>query len=89
MRKAKAHELKILTEFFVQQSKGTKRFEIRRFDRDFSVDDTLILNEGDGKSYTGRCIVVLITYLLSGCQFEGIERGYVVMGTSEAIEEVI
>ncbi|EGR4076000.1 DUF3850 domain-containing protein [Vibrio fluvialis] len=84
------HELKILPEYFALQLSGEKRFEVRHNDRDFQIGDTLILNEWDGESYTGRCITVVITCMLTAEQFDGIiDPQFVILGTSEELEAVL
>ncbi|ELI1839006.1 DUF3850 domain-containing protein [Vibrio fluvialis] len=84
------HELKILPEYFALQISGEKRFEVRHNDRDFQIGDTLILNEWDGESYTGRCITVVITCMLTAEQFDGIiDPQFVILGTSEELEAVL
>lgn len=50
----KRHELKILPKWYVDVESSKKNFEIRRNDRDFKVGDTLILQEYEEGSYTGR-----------------------------------
>lgn len=68
------HELKTWPGPFQAVWVGDKRFEVRRNDRDFKVGDTLLLREwvlGDVRDdpqdgYTGREILVEITYLTSG-----------------------
>lgn len=76
------HELKTWSDVFPGLLDGSKRFESRKYDRDFRVDDLLYLREwdrgGEG-SYTGRSIALRVTYVLFGGRF-GIEDGYVVMG---------
>lgn len=67
------HSLKILPEYFESVLDGSKTFEIRKNDRSFSVGDTLILKEWDGK-YTGRVIKKEITYMLDD------SSGYVLTG---------
>lgn len=46
---AKIHELKINQEFYDRIASGQKRFEIRKDDRDFQVNDWLYLICGDKK----------------------------------------
>jgi ASC-1-like (ASCH) protein len=92
MNEPTVHELKILPEWFALQLSGDKRFEVRVDDRNYQVGDTLILNEWDGDSYTGRCITVFITCILGfeelkrlGC----IKKNTIILGTSEEIEAVL
>ena len=58
------HKLKILPVYFREVESGNKKFELRIFDRPFSVGDELILREWDGFKYTGRAVRVLVTYML-------------------------
>lgn len=82
------HVLKILPQYFEVKLNETKSFEIRRNDRDFTVFDTLTLKEIEPRAmnekpvYTGRYIHVRVTSIL-GHDFEGIEPGFVVMGTAK------
>lgn len=64
------HELKILPVYFREVENGNKKFELRIFDRPFSVGDELILREHDCFKYTGRAVRVLVTYML---QLRGIK----------------
>ena len=50
----KCHNLKILPQYFKSVVDVTKKFEIRRNDRDYKVGDCLFLNEFDGTNYTGK-----------------------------------
>lgn len=70
------HELKILPEYFNDIAKGTKKFEIRKADRDYRLGDTLVLQEWDHelKEYTGKELEVYVIYIL------GDESGYVLDG---------
>ena len=79
------HKLKTLTEYFEKVLKGDKTFEIRKNDRNFKVNDTLILQEyipssPDLKSngYTGREVRVRVTYILFGGRY-GLEPNYCIM----------
>ncbi|EPB6723331.1 DUF3850 domain-containing protein [Vibrio fluvialis] len=86
------HELKILPEYFALQISGEKRFEVRHNDRDFQIGDTVILNEWDGESYTGRCITVVITCMFTSkdlARFGAISHNLVIFGTSEELEAVL
>ena len=78
----KTHELKTLPEYFNAQLNGMKKFEVRKNDRGFQCLDVIILREWDGAKYTGRKMKKRITYIL-GHDVEGIEKGFVVLGTSD------
>lgn len=73
------HELKIYPEYFQSVDAGTKKFELRKNDRDFKCGDILLLREyePDTQSYTGDFLLAEVTYLLD--DFPGIEMGYCVM----------
>lgn len=62
------HELKTWPEYFQAIVEGRKRFEIRRDDRPFAVDDELGLREWDPKAgeYTGRFARVRVAYIYRG-----------------------
>ncbi|GGC84438.1 DUF3850 domain-containing protein [Enterococcus wangshanyuanii] len=73
----KSHDLKIEHQYFVKVICGLKTFEIRKNDRNFEVDDVLILNEINSDSQlTGEIYHVQITYITDYAQ----QDGYVVMG---------
>lgn len=78
----KTHELKILPEYFKAQAEGKKNFEIRKNDRGYKIGDWIYLREYDPKNekYTGKLILVKITYITDYKQREG----YVVLGTKPA-----
>ena len=73
----KRHELKTLPQYFEGLWSNKKTFEIRKNDRDFKVNDVLILREWD-ETYSGRVCYRRITYITSFPK--GLKRGYVVMG---------
>lgn len=75
------HELKTWPEYFIPISWGLKTFEIRKADRNFMIDDILVLKEYKPELdfYTGNEIKVLVTYVLKGGQF-GLMDGFVCMG---------
>jgi hypothetical protein len=79
------HELKTLSQYFNNIWDGTKRFEVRKNDRGYSVGDTLILKEGDlgghGMTdhdltfvYSGRIVTASVIYILNGGEFGGAGR---------------
>ena len=62
------HRLKSWPEFFEPICAGEKRHELRRFDdREFHIGDKALLEEFEPRTgkYTGRSIVVEITYVTS------------------------
>ncbi len=77
---SKVHELKTWPQFFNPILRGEKTFEFRKNDRDFKKGDKLLLREYDPfyNSYTTRELLVLVSYILHGGQFE-IPKGYVII----------
>lgn len=76
------HELRILQPFFDHVKDGKKKFEIRKNDRNFSVNDSLVLKETfdlNGEE-TGRKAYFDITYILH--KGPGLAKGYVILGIS-------
>lgn len=80
---ARTHVLKCDSEQFIKVDSGEKPFEVRLNDRDFSVGDTLILQDWDPQSenYTGLSCRRVVTSMLPGGQY-GISGDYCVMGLS-------
>lgn len=71
-RKRMIHHLKILPEYFQSVISGVKTFEIRKNDRDFQVDDEVLLQEWTlSEGYTGAQALVRITYITDYAQREG------------------
>lgn len=72
------HKLKIDQEYFTPVIKGIKKFEIRLNDRNYSVDDIVLLQEIETESrhYTGRELEVRIIYITDYEQ----KDGFVVFG---------
>lgn len=79
------HKLKILPQYFKAVQEGTKTFEVRKNDRGFKVEDTLLLREWNKKdlqresNFTGQEITKEISYILEGGQY-GLEEGYCILG---------
>lgn len=75
------HHLKVWPPFYESVENGSKTFEVRRADRDFRVDDLLILSEWEPRleRHTGRQCRRHVSYVLQGGQF-GVEPGFVVLG---------
>lgn len=78
------HELKTWPMYFDAIVDGTKTFELRRADRDFTIGDTLWLREWQpdfkGDYYTGREVEVEVTYVLQDAAHFGLLNGFVCMG---------
>lgn len=64
---SKTHKVKIEDRFLDRVSSGQKRFEIRRDDRDYQVNDWIVLESASG----GRSIAVKIIYKSTYEQKEG------------------
>ncbi len=75
------HELKILPEYFEAVADGTKRFELRKDDRGFTVGDEIILKEWNGTEYTGRSVKKQISYILKN--YTGLAEGYAVLSLKD------
>jgi len=76
------HRLKTWPEFFQAILTGTKRFELRRDDRNVQIGDVLELEEFDARTqeYTQRFTAVMVTYVLRGeeaAQF-GLQPGFAI-----------
>lgn len=76
------HKVKIWPEFFRDIFLGLKTFELRRNDRNYHVDDILILQEFDPKCsvFTGNELRVKVTYMTDNQHF--LLPGIVVLGIS-------
>ena len=74
------HALKIEHEYFEDIVKGLKTFEVRKNDRNFRLNDILALNECRRGTYTGRCILVSVGYILDEKTAVLENTGLVVMG---------
>jgi ParB family chromosome partitioning protein len=74
------HHLKTIQPFFEDIWDGIKKFELRKNDRKFKVNDILILREWDDKKNVliGHRIKARITYILEN--FDGIAPGYCILG---------
>lgn len=81
---SKIHELKLLPDMYQATVERLKTFEWRKNDRDFQVGDCLRLKEycPQKERYTGREIVVVVTYILWGGQLD-IPEDYIVMSTEK------
>lgn len=76
------HELKIVAPYYDDVATYLKSFELRKNDRDFRVNDILVLREWDGTAYTGNVTVRRVTYILFGGDF-GLSPDYCAMSIRE------
>ncbi len=77
------HKLKTWTEYYKAIESGEKTFELRVNDRDFKLDDILILQEwNEDIGFTGKELQKKVSYILNGGVF-GLEEGYVIMSLIE------
>lgn len=74
------HDLKTWPKAFQAVFDGRKRYEIRKDDRGFAVGDLLYLREWEPhtESYTGREMMVRVTYMTKGGEW-GLPEGMCVM----------
>ena len=75
----RVHKLKIKSEYFSAVINKTKTAEIRyNNDRNYQVDDILILNEIDSLgNFTGNKCSVIVTHVLDDNQY--LQTGYVML----------
>jgi hypothetical protein len=80
-RPARSHTLKTLSPYFREVRDGRKPFEIRRFDRDFRIGDTLELIEVEPETIreTGEVVFRTISYMTTFAQRDG----FVVLGIEQ------
>ena len=74
------HILKILPEYFEAVARYEKQFELRKNDRDFQVNDVVVLREWDGERFTGRETARTIRYIYHGTGEYGLAEGYCILG---------
>jgi hypothetical protein len=70
------HELKTIQPYFDDVWCDRKTFEIRKNDRDFQINDLLVLKEYNGMML--RNIVAKIIYILDDINY--VKEGFVVLG---------
>jgi hypothetical protein len=77
----KIHELKTVEPYFLDVWYEIKTFEIRKHDRNFQVNDLVLLFEYEpiNNRYSGRWILCQIKYLLKKGEFEGLNPDYCAM----------
>lgn len=77
------HALKTWPAYFQAIESGSKRFEVRKADRNFKVGDRILLQEYNSteKVYTGKEWDGVITFLMDDPEF--VKKGFVVFGIKE------
>jgi len=70
------HELKTIQPYFDDVWCDRKTFEIRKNDRDFQINDLLVLKEYNGMML--RNIVAKIIYILDDVNY--VKEGFVILG---------
>lgn len=80
------HRLKTWPEYFQLVLDGRKKFEVRKFDRDFKEGDILELVEYDPmtNTYSGREMDAVVGYVLTGQEF-GIHAGFCIMSLQQVV----
>lgn len=87
----RVHEVKCWPKFYDHIESGEKTFEVRKNDRDYKIGDLLVIREwvepenehptlAKGPRYTGKMLSSVITYILTSKDFQGIKKGYAVLG---------
>lgn len=84
----KTHKIKCLSEYFDAVWSGRKTFELRKNDRDYTVDDIVWLREEKDGKLTGRVAIVKINYLLKDVPQYGLENGYCIFSWENMIQHV-
>ncbi len=74
------HELKTLPPYFDDCMDGIKTFELRKNDRNYQINDVLILREWDGNKYTGNRYPFIITYIIKDVPQFGLKKDFVILG---------
>ena len=75
----RTHELKILPEYFKEVANESKRFEVRKNDRDYKSGDFLHLKEWNPLKgeYTGQEAICAVRYILQDEKY--LQPGFCVM----------
>ncbi len=77
------HDLKCISPHFAFISVRLKTFELRKDDRNYQVNDTLLLREFlPNIGYSGRSVKVKIQHILRNAPEFGLMEGYCIMSLS-------
>lgn len=89
----KTHKLKCWPQFFQAVKNRSKKFEVRRNDRNFESGDRLILQEWipETGEYTGNELCVDVTCILKAetAIWSGLQEGYCVMSVNVLSEKEV
>lgn len=82
-KQSKMHTLKTEQPYFNQLWNGLKKFEVRKNDRDYKLNDLLLLQEYDleDHSSSGKEILVKVTCIMDDERY--CKKGFVIMGIKE------
>lgn len=73
------HELKTVEPYYSLVEKDIKTFEIRKNDRDYKINDVLLLKQYSLlRGFSGKYLKRQVVYVLDNRQF--CKKGYVVLG---------
>lgn len=75
------HAVKTWKQYYAEQAKGNKLFELRKDDRPYKIGDKFLSQEWDNEKseYTGNEETYLITYVLRDAEFFGLKQGYCIL----------
>ncbi len=82
------HRLKISPKYLNDILDGSKKFELRKDDRNFKVGDVLKLKEWKDDHFTRNYVKVKVYYKLSDCPQFGLMDGYCILGIGNVFESV-
>lgn len=76
------HDLKCNTRFYNDVASLKKKFEVRKDDRKYCVEDVLnILDYSSLNGFSGRSTMFRVTYKLTHLDYpEGVKKGYCILG---------
>jgi hypothetical protein len=73
--RVRLHELKINREHFRVVAEGVKTAELRKLDRDYRLEDYILLKEYNQGEYTGNELLIQISHILTTTE-HGLQNGY-------------
>lgn len=77
----KTHYIKCWPEYYTAIATTAKKFDLRKDDRNYQVNDTVVLQEYDPNTerYTANELKMRITYILRGAKQFGLMDGYCIL----------